>query len=347
MDLDPKTWWYLTRATGFVSWSLLALSMLWGLFITNKTLHRSTPPAWVLDLHRHLGGLAVIFVAVHVGVLPLDGYTQWGWADLVIPLHSDWHPVAIAWGIVATYLLLAVEISSLLQRRLPRKWWRRIHVLSFPLYVLASIHLFTAGTDTGNPYAQGLVLVVSTLIVFLTIVRVLAAAKPRETTRSRVPPRPRPPRRSRPRLQSRPPNRRHRLRSHRASQYPNRPRTCFRRRRPERVIERGPRNHRRSRHPCPSARAIGRSGPAASTNASNTSGPRPEARWSAKDRRSAPTTTRHSSSRARRGRKAPTRSRHPSAARPPTRHRIPTQPGPRPCADRASTVDAGLPPACG
>jgi DMSO/TMAO reductase YedYZ heme-binding membrane subunit len=198
LDLDPKTWWYVTRATGIVAWALLAASVLWGLFITNKTLVRSTPPAWVLDLHRHLGGLAVVFVGVHVAVLPLDTYTDWGWADLFVPMASRWHPIPIAFGIVGLYLLLAVEITSLLGRRLPRVWWRRIHLLSFPLYVVASIHLFAAGTDTGNVLVQGMVVVISSLIVFLTGVRVLAAAKPRPVSdripaAARATPAPRPP----------------------------------------------------------------------------------------------------------------------------------------------------------
>ncbi len=181
MGLDPKVWWYVTRASGFVSWALLAIAVLWGLFVTNKTLTRSTAPAWVLDLHRHLGGLSVVFVAVHVGVLPLDTFTDWGWRDLLIPMASQWHPGATAWGIVAMYLLIAIEVTSLLGRRYPKKWWRRVHMLSFPLYILASIHLFAAGTDSGNTVGQWLVVIVSTLIMFLTVVRVLAATKPRET----------------------------------------------------------------------------------------------------------------------------------------------------------------------
>lgn len=126
-------------------------------------------------------------MAVHVAALPLDGYTHWTAADLFVPMHSAWHPLAIAWGVVAMYLLLAVEITSLLGRRFPRTWWRRVHMLSFPLYVLASIHLFAAGTDARNPAAQWTVVIVSTLIAFLTGVRLLAVTKPRETT-SRVPP---------------------------------------------------------------------------------------------------------------------------------------------------------------
>lgn len=185
MHLDPKTWWYVTRATGFVAWALLAASVLWGLFITNKTLRRRTTAAWVLDLHRHLGGLAVAFVAVHLAVLPLDTYTQWGWADLFVPMVSRWHPVPVAFGIVALYLLLAIEVSSLLGRRVPRAWWRRIHFLSFPLYVIASVHLFTAGTDAGNAVAVATVVVVSGVIAVLTVVRVVAAAT--RTPSDRIP----------------------------------------------------------------------------------------------------------------------------------------------------------------
>ena len=152
-----------------------------------RTQHRA--PAWVLDLHRHLGGLAVAFVAVHLAVLPLDTFTHWGWPDLFVPMASSWHPIPIAFGIVAFYLLLAVEISSLLGRRVPARWWRRIHFLSFPLYIIASVHLFTAGTDAGNVVARWTVVVVSTLIAFLTVVRVLAAAKPAGDVEPRSPPR--------------------------------------------------------------------------------------------------------------------------------------------------------------
>jgi DMSO/TMAO reductase YedYZ heme-binding membrane subunit len=186
VHLDPKTWWYVSRATGFVGWALLAASVLWGLFITNKTLTRRTTPAWVLDLHRHLGGLAVAFVAVHLAVLPLDTFTDWGWSDLFVPMAAGWHPVPIAFGIVACYVLLAVELSSLLGRRVPRAWWRRIHFLSFPLYVVATVHLCTAGTDAENVVAVGTVVVVSAVIASLTAVRVLTATRPQAPS-TRIP----------------------------------------------------------------------------------------------------------------------------------------------------------------
>ena len=146
----------------------------------------------------------VAFVVVHLAVLPLDTFTDWGWRDLFVPLASHWHPVPIAFGIVAFYVLLAVEVSSLLGRRVPTAWWRRIHFLSFPLYVMASVHLFAAGTDSGNAVARWTVVVVSTLIAFLTVIRALAAARPRPTSSGRIPAAARGPRCERP-LRNRPP----------------------------------------------------------------------------------------------------------------------------------------------
>lgn len=173
--LDPKTWWYLSRASGVVSWCLLAASVLWGLFLSTRTLGKTAAPAWLLDLHRHLGGLAVVFVGVHLAGLALDDYVSFGWSDLLVPMASSWKPGPVAWGVVAFYLLVAIEITSLLQRRMPRRWWKSVHYLSFPLYVLATIHLFAAGTDGNNVLVRWTPVIASTLIMFLTIVRVLAA----------------------------------------------------------------------------------------------------------------------------------------------------------------------------
>lgn len=173
--LDPKTWWYLSRASGLVGWLLLAASVLWGLFLSTRTLGKTAAPAWLLDLHRHLGGLAVVFVGVHMGGLALDNYVSFGLSDLLVPMATSWKPGPVAWGIVAFYLLVAIEITSLLQRRIPRRLWKSVHYLSFPLYVLATIHLVVAGTDRHNVLVRWAPVIATTLIVFLTIVRVLAA----------------------------------------------------------------------------------------------------------------------------------------------------------------------------
>lgn len=70
----------------------------------------------------------------------------------LIAMTSVWWYVArsaglVAWAVVAMYLLVAVEVSSLMRRRLPKRWWRGIHTTSYAVYAFGTIHLLTAGTD--------------------------------------------------------------------------------------------------------------------------------------------------------------------------------------------------------
>jgi hypothetical protein len=69
---------------------------------------------------------------------------------VLVPLTGTWHPVAVAWGVVAAYLLFAVEVTSLLRQRLPRHVWRSVHFASFPLFAFSTVHLLTAGTDAAS-----------------------------------------------------------------------------------------------------------------------------------------------------------------------------------------------------
>lgn len=166
--MDGQLWWYAARSGGFVAWALLAASVVWGLMLSGKVRPGHVRPNWLLDLHRFLGGLASVFTAVHVVTIMADSYTDFGPADVLVPFTSAWNPGAVAWGIVGMYLLAAVEITSLLKRRLPHRVWRRTHALSLPLYATATVHLLTAGTDAGNPLAVAVVGIVSAAIVGLT-----------------------------------------------------------------------------------------------------------------------------------------------------------------------------------
>jgi predicted ferric reductase len=162
-----QIFWYTARAGGIVAWALLAASVIWGLWLSGRIRPLGARPAWILDLHRFLGGLATIFVGVHVGAILLDTYTHFGLTDVLVPFASSWHPVAVAWGIVALYVLLAVELTSLARQRLPKRLWRTVHVASLPLFVVASIHYLAAGTDSGNRLSIGAVAVATGTIAVL------------------------------------------------------------------------------------------------------------------------------------------------------------------------------------
>jgi len=139
--------WYVARASGLVGWALLTASVLWGLLLSTKVLGKRPRPNWLLDLHRYLGGLATIFVLVHVGALLIDSYVKFSLVQVLVPFAASWKPTAVAWGVVGFYLLVAVELTSLVRNRLSKRVWRAVHLASFPLFLLATIHGFTAGTD--------------------------------------------------------------------------------------------------------------------------------------------------------------------------------------------------------
>ena len=177
--MNEKLWWFTARSGGLVAWWLVAASVFFGLFLSTRVLQGKPKPAWLLDLHRFLGGLSVLFTGVHIAGLVADSYLHFGISDLFVPMASDWRPGAVAWGVVGFYLLIAIEVTSLFMRRIPKAWWRRVHSTSFVLFVLSSVHAFTAGTDGDNAAVQWSGLLMATLFVFLTTYRQAAATSRR------------------------------------------------------------------------------------------------------------------------------------------------------------------------
>ena len=164
--------WDVARAGGLVAWTLATASVVWGLALSTRLARRKPWPAWLLDLHRFLGALAVIFTVVHVGAILMDSYTHFGIAAVLVPFVATWHPAAVAWGIVAFYLLVAVEVTSLLKRRIGKRWWRRVHFGSFALFVFATVHAVMAGTDTKTDLVLGAIVLLSLPVAALTAVRI-------------------------------------------------------------------------------------------------------------------------------------------------------------------------------
>jgi len=178
---STKVWWFVSRATGVVAWALLAMAVIWGLALSTRALGRKTPAPWLLDVHRFLGGLAVVFTIVHFVTLSFDPWmtSEYGYTitQAFVPFASSWKPGPMAWGIVALYLLLAVELTSLVKNRLPQSLWRGIHLASYPLYAMATIHLLTAGSDTQNPLLRWSVLATVGAVVFFSVYRLVGPGR--------------------------------------------------------------------------------------------------------------------------------------------------------------------------
>ena len=175
--MTSQLWWYTARSGGIMAWALLNASVLWGLVLSTKVFGKRPRPNWVLDLHRFLGGAAVVFTAIHIASIVFDSYVNFGFIDILVPFTSSWHPVAVAWGIVSLYLLLAVEVTSLLRKRLSKRMWRATHFASFPLFVLATTHALSAGTDRAAFLMRAGAVLTTASVVALTAVRVAGSRR--------------------------------------------------------------------------------------------------------------------------------------------------------------------------
>jgi predicted ferric reductase len=173
-ELNSKSWWWLARSSGMVAWAIVTASIVWGLTLSTRLIRRRGIPAWLLDLHRYLGTLSLVFTAIHLIGLWADSFVKFGPRELFIPFASEWRTRAVMWGIVAMYLLVAIEVTSWLMRWLPRRVWHSIHLSSFVLFVSVTAHGFLAGTDRSNLALQWITLTGCTLVGFLATFRLLA-----------------------------------------------------------------------------------------------------------------------------------------------------------------------------
>jgi len=182
--MNSKLAWYGARASGLIAWAVVTASILWGLAVSTRLIKRKGVPAWCLDLHKFLGTLSVLFVAVHVFALWADTFVYFGPRELLVPMASPWRPGAVAWGIAATYLLVAIQLTSWTMRRLPRKLWHTVHLASFPMFVFSTVHGFTAGADYMNVAVQWGALTGALLVIFLLTFRFSSPRRSSKAARS-------------------------------------------------------------------------------------------------------------------------------------------------------------------
>ena len=170
--MNPQFWWYVARAAGIVGWLFLTASVLWGIFLSTDLFPTHRRPAWLLDLHRALGGLAVFTIAVHLGALVADNFVHFAIADLTIPFASDWKTWQVALGVFAFWGVVAVEATSLAMKHLPRRVWRWIHLTSYVTFLLTSLHGTFAGTDATNSLYVATSIITTVALMFAVVYRV-------------------------------------------------------------------------------------------------------------------------------------------------------------------------------
>lgn len=173
-QVDPAVWWYVARASGLIAWALLGASVVGGLLLATQ-LSRGLTRTWTQELHEFVGVLAVVFTAIHLTSVLAADRLGIGLCELLVPFARANNPVAQGCGTVAFYLLTAVALTSWARALLPWRWWRRLHLLAFPVFGLACAHAVLAGSDLTYPVLHWACLLAGAVILFLVAFRLLTA----------------------------------------------------------------------------------------------------------------------------------------------------------------------------
>ena len=178
---NPQIWWFLTRASAMVAWALLTLTVVWGILLKTRILRGADNPEWLKVTHRYISGLALVMIGIHLYSLWMDSYIQFDWSDILIPFATTFEPTAVALGIFAFWLVVAIQLTALAAKWLPEWLWKAVHLTSYVAIALVAIHSGWVGTDVGTPWYTAVSLILITTATLAGILRLVIASRPRPT----------------------------------------------------------------------------------------------------------------------------------------------------------------------
>jgi hypothetical protein len=173
--------WLVARSAGLVAFGLLTLSVWLGLGMSTRLL----PPKrtkQLLGLHRTLAWMGLWMVGLHLGAILVDPFLHFSVLGGLVPGAATWRPGAVAMGVVAGWLTLALAASFSAKRWIGQKGWRRLHYATFAAFWLALGHALLVGTDLkgfGGPVTAVLAAAPVLWLSFYRLLTPRAAAAPR------------------------------------------------------------------------------------------------------------------------------------------------------------------------
>lgn len=169
----PWTWLGI-RASGLTAWGLLTAVVIWGILLKTRVLGHLAPPMKLLDLHRWLGAVALVFLVMHLGLLMIDPFQSFSVAQILVPGLAPGSTFAVALGTVAFWLLLPVSFLGRLRAKMGavgNRWFKRMHLIAYAAWPFATAHYVLAGTDALSQWSVGLLIGGTALIVLGLLAR--------------------------------------------------------------------------------------------------------------------------------------------------------------------------------
>lgn len=147
LTATDKHFWYLSRASGVIAYTLFWLAVVFGLLLSTR-LGKHFNAARVFALHQYLSLIAVGFAAFHAGILLADNFLNLNLWQILLPFGFQTERVGVALGQLGFWLLFICTFSFYIKKYIGQSAWRWLHFLTFMVYMFISIHVFMVGSDS-------------------------------------------------------------------------------------------------------------------------------------------------------------------------------------------------------
>jgi DMSO/TMAO reductase YedYZ heme-binding membrane subunit len=144
---------------------LVAAAIIDGLIYSGREGGRRLRPVWWVDLHRGLGGYALIFTGFHL-LTAYGAGLSYRIIDFIVPGVSHQATLAVTLGVLAFYAMAITVFTTWPKRLFRRKIWHAIHLLSLPAAVAVAVHGWQMGTDARSGWYVVLMVVLTGLVMY-------------------------------------------------------------------------------------------------------------------------------------------------------------------------------------
>jgi predicted ferric reductase len=164
--------WTSSRAAGVAGYLALSLDVIFGLFISTGFADRWISRGRTVEIHQWLSGASLALIATHGLLLLGDSFIRFDLLDVIVPFIDPYRPAAVGLGVLAAYAAFFIHWSFSLRRTIGVATWRKLHHLTFLLFVLATAHGVLAGTDARLPWVAAMYTTAGGLVAAFALYRV-------------------------------------------------------------------------------------------------------------------------------------------------------------------------------
>ena len=186
---NPKSLpWYIGRSSGILAFLLFSAVVINGLLISTRLVFKIFPPALNYEAHRFLSWMALITTIGHAASFMFDHYFHLSAAETLVPFIllrpiTTAMGLSIGWtvglGIIALYGAITLIVSSEFRNRIGVKTWRKLHYMSFVMYLLFLGHGVLSGTDSKEWWMVTTYTTSGVIVFSLVVIRIVGSIQSR------------------------------------------------------------------------------------------------------------------------------------------------------------------------